>query len=211
MLRLCLDEVYRPRGGDTEQLVPREVLQDAAVAVGLFHDGLPLMASLREELEEALDRRLAEMRADIAETAPREGTVKWYFKHRDQPLSQHSTMTIWQYCYGIMWHKLYANTVGKGVDLMCAWLSSGGVLPPNNFAPRYMLIEIYCHNTCIDLTGSPHHQYLCRSVLQVRVHLQGRPWPRAHRHIRSGHVQEWTVPTCIREATSADPAARSGG
>lgn len=135
MLHECLEEVFRERGGAAAG-VSRASVADDAYDQELFHDGLPMMESLREELHDALSRRIAELTAGTVDQEPREGTVKWHFKYRNSTLSEHSTMTVWQFCYGIMWQKLYANTVGKGVDLMCRWLSSGGALPPKNYAPR---------------------------------------------------------------------------
>lgn len=124
----------RSRGGDS---FAGNRLQVAEMALnsGLFADGAPDPLAIRTELKEAMSRQEAKL-AGNGEPKPQEGTVRWYYEHKKEPVSKAGSMTIWQYCYAVVWQKQFSSMRNKAVEFLCKWLSSAGLLPEDNHAPR---------------------------------------------------------------------------
>lgn len=151
-----------------------------ALDQGLFSDGAPSAEAVRVELEDAMARKLAEL-SNENEPPPRAFTVRWYCQHRDDLISPGGTMTVGQYCYSMLWHKMYSKGMNKGVNFLCSWLSRAGILAGNNIAPT--------------------SEHICRGVLGIQrpdeyavdmcirgqcPHVFGRPLPATEQERKQG-------------------------
>lgn len=135
-LLACLGDLCRERGGAGPE-GPHDPLHIAHLALGsgLFSDGAPSDDTMRIELHDAMIRHKASLEL-MGVPEPRPYSMRWYHARGGDPVSSSGTITVRQYCYGILWHKMYAKGLNKGVDFLCSWLSGGGLLPPDNIAPR---------------------------------------------------------------------------
>lgn len=179
MLLSCLGELNRERGGAAFPGDPLEVAQ-LALAQGLFSAGIPSPDALRQEMTDAMDRRKAELEGTDS-PPPRERKVRWYRIQRQAPVRPTGTVTVVQYCYSVLWWKMYSKSVNKGVDFLCSWLSTGGLLPPDNIAPRS---EHICRGVLGILRPDEYAVDLCRRA--QCPHVFGKPHPPQLRQSRPG-------------------------
>lgn len=133
-LLACIGDMQRERGGAEGTGDPLQVAR-MALDSGLFADGVPSRDAMRIELLDAMDRFRAGLESSDG-PAPRPHSVRWFHERAGDPVSSTGTMTVRQYCYSLLWLKMFSKGLNKGVDFLCSWLSWAGLLPPDNIAPR---------------------------------------------------------------------------
>lgn len=123
----------RPRGGAVE--VTDAQLRAAVAEAGGAAFGADVAHTVWAELADQMANTLAG-HLDKDKAAPRKGTVRWYVANASNPVAEGSTLTVRQACYFIAYHKLASKSTVRGVDMLCGFLSKGGLLPPSNMVPR---------------------------------------------------------------------------
>jgi len=137
-----LAELQRERGG-TLHGDPVQMSMEA-ISTGMFIGGMPMSHVLREELQAIMDAKLAAHNKEGAPPA-RKGTLRWYIEHKHEPVSSANALTIEEFCYSVVWQKIYSHSINKGTDFMCSWIARGGLLADDNQAPG-------CASSCLKNT-----------------------------------------------------------
>jgi hypothetical protein len=132
-----LQTLLRVRGGD--QAAAYDFLDQVASGNnGYPHDVANAeRAVLQTELLYAiLQQREAEEAAQAQlSKEPRDGTLGWYLKHKDDPIAPGSKCTVFQAAYCLLRLKMRGQMTDKSLAALIYFLTGGGALPEKNVMP----------------------------------------------------------------------------